>query len=229
MRKNILMLCAIFMSIFLLVACGTAEDQNDEFAPDHQTANKNEDEQKDDTNKNDENEIEKETNEITKDEENQPASKETNTITYVSKEQEITKDTTLIDEETYQMRIAEGFDFTNEEPGKDLIFYKENDQISMRIEVFSTNDSTYDQVVSNTEEYMAAVNEQFKSVDIQNYIKENKKIEKAVAYQAMYENEEVLGIVLEKENVIVRLTIFDQEDYDLKDALIKMGLTIEGK
>lgn len=218
MKKNILLLCAICMSLFLLVACGTADETNDEKTPNDEA----------NTEVENKNENEKNTDEMTNDEGNQSAQDEAKTITYDSKEQTITKETTLIEEETYTIEVAEGFEFTNEEPGKDLIFYKENDQISMRIEVVSVNDSTYEHIVTNTEELMAAINEQFESYDIQHYIEGNDTIEKAVAYKATYEEDEVIGVVYEKDDLIVRLTIFDQDE-ELKDALIQMGLTIKAK
>lgn len=222
MKKYLQILFFMALASLLLVACGTAEEPKDDLAPDNMTA----DSEKEGTDTED--------NEVTTDGEtpsegNEDSITAENALTYTSKGKEYTSETILIDEANYTIRILEGYEFTQEEPGKDLIFLQENGSISARIEVISKNDSTFEKLVANTEELMAAVNEQFKPFDINDAVKDYPEIGNFVAYIATYEgNEEVVGVVFEKDDILVRLTVFDDKEFDLKDALIKMGLTIEG-
>lgn len=215
MKKKLQLFISVTLLMFLLAACGTTNGQNTE--PDQTTA---------DSEKEIENVEDEETTENgAQDEEtNQPENK----IEYTSKGEVYTHETAVVEEENYTIQILEGYELTKEEPGKEVLFLQDNDAISMRIEVFPKNASSYDHLVKSTEEWMAAINE-YKPLDITEAVNKHPEITNSVAFITTIENDEVVGIVYEKNNILVRLSAFDQKDYDLKDALIKMGLTIEEK
>lgn len=220
MKKKLQFLIIMLLSLLLLIACGTAEEPKDKIAPDNMTA----DTEKDDTNEKDEVTTEGDTQSG----ENDSTIPVEKALNYTTKGKEYTSETTIVDEANYSIQLLEGYELTQEEPGRDVLFLQENDAIFMRIEVIQKNDSSFDNLVANTEELMTAINEQYDSYEINN-IKEHKDIKDVVAYIGTHEEDEVVGVVFEKENILVRLTVFDKPDYDLKDALIQMGLTIEEK
>ncbi|MFP3918723.1 hypothetical protein U5N28_13055 [Lysinibacillus telephonicus] len=221
MKKNIRFFITIFLSIMVLAACNTAEKPSSE--PDNDSVTSNGD--------NDNINAEEQTNEEeqTDEEEQQEGSttetnEESTSITFTSNDKEYTEDITPISGETYTLQAIPGFALTAEEPGKDILYYEKDDSVSMRIEAIN---ESYSDLIANTEETMAVINEQYEPFDLAPYISEANNIENSAAYIANFENEEVIAVVFEKEDKIVRLTIYDNEEYDLSDAMIKMGLTIE--
>lgn len=214
--KKLQLLFTSLLLILLLAACGTAEDQNAE--PD------NTDQETEEETNNIEDESAKENG--TQQEEN--ANQNENQIQYTSNNETRTAETANVEEDLYTIQIMEGYELTKEEPGKELLFLQDNDAINMRIEVIPKEEADYDNLVKNTQEMMAAISD-YEPFDISEAVKSHPEISNSIAYIATIENDEVVGIVYEKGNLLVRLTVYDQKDYDLKDALIKMGLTIKEK
>ncbi|SOB91863.1 hypothetical protein SAMN05880501_101398 [Ureibacillus xyleni] len=210
------LLMTIFLSSLILAACNTAEKPTTEPASDSITADS-------DINNN----VEQQQPPITKEEDPQ-TNNETPAISYTSNNKEFTEATTAVDSEKYTIQTIKGFALTAEEPGKDVLYYEKDDSIFMRIEAASVNDTTFNDLVSNTEETMAAINEQYEPFDFSTY-HEDFKLTNSKAFITNFEDEEVLMVVFEKDELLVRLSIYDHAKYDLSDAMIKMGLTIQLK
>lgn len=220
MKNNLLLLMTLFLSIVILAACNTAEEPTTEPASDSITADS-------DINNNAEEKEPPITNE--EQEEPQTDSEEVKPeISYTSNNEEQTESTTSVDSEKYTIQTIEGFSLTAEEPGKDVLYYEKDDSIFMRIEYATVNDTTFDDLVANTEETMSAINEEYETFDFKTYHDEN-KLTNSAAYKTNFEDEEVLMVVYEKGDSLVRLTIYDHAKYDLSDAFIKMGLSIQSK
>lgn len=153
-----------------------------------------------------------------------------NSITYTSNNTQKTEETTTIisDEQHYSIQVIQGFTLTAEEPGKDVLYLNEDDSISMRIEYMSSNDTTFQDLVKSTEEMMSVVNEnvQYTDFDIQSNVKNHSNISNFAAYKVDLTDQAVISVVFEKENQLVRLTIFDKPTVDLTDAFVQMGLSI---
>lgn len=215
MKNNIRFMITIFLSIMVLVACGTAEQPLSEQDNNSATTNNNTDN------------VQKEEQETDNEEQEQPTStNEDNTsITFTSNGKEFTEKISPISGKTYTLQAIPGFALTAEEPGKDMLYYEKDDSVSMRIEVISNNESFSD-LVANTEETMAAIDQQYETFDLTPYVSKA-DLENSAAYIANFDNEEVITVVFEKNDKFVRLTIYDNEASDLSDAMIKMGLTIE--
>ncbi len=58
------------------------------------------------------------------------------------------------------------------------------------------------------------------------YVNNYSNINNYTAYKVDLNDQIVISVVFEKDNQLVRLTIFDDPSVDLTEAMIKMGLTI---
>ncbi len=94
---------------------------------------------------------------------------ETNSITYTTNNVQKTEETTTVNsnEQQYSIQILPNFTLTAEEPGKDMLYLTEDDSISMRIEYMSVNDTSFENLVKNTEEMMSVVNENVQYTDFE--------------------------------------------------------------
>ncbi len=217
MRKHIYLLTSIILALFL-TACNTSDDQpNTEHTKDHVTADSGSNENQDLP----------ENGNVTE-EPVEPSDNKT-TITYTTNGEERTEETTTVksNSQGYSIQSLPNFTLTAEEPGKDMLYLTADDSITMRIEYKSTNDSTFDDLVKNTEELMNTISPHvgYEQFDIKEFIQDD--IANYTAYKVDLADQVVIAVVFEKEDSLVRLTIFDEKLMDLSDAMIKMGLTIK--
>ena len=224
MSKNSKFIITLFLSIIVLAACNTAEESTPEQESEKVTAqtegkevNASVDSEEPATEETESSEVEEQEN---------PSTEENNSITFSSKGETRTEESTSISSEQYTLQVIPGFTLTPEEPGKELLYYDEDDSISMRIEFTTTNDTTFEDLAATTEESMAAVSTDYEKYDISSII-ENENLTNSTAYIANFGTEEVISVVFEKEGKLVRLTVYDNENVDLSEAMIKMGLTIK--
>ncbi|MER2105375.1 MAG: hypothetical protein ABS949_00425 [Solibacillus sp.] len=130
----------------------------------------------------------------------------------------------------YTINHLKEYTLTEEEPGKDMLFYNENDALSMRIEVFNHADASFDALNEATQQSMAAIapNNTYESFDLAPYLTAAKRTDfKASAgYLVQYESDKVTAIVYEIEDKFVVLTIFDDYITGITDAFITAGFTI---
>lgn len=222
MKKNIGFILTIILSITVLVACNTKQDSTTEPSSSDTnetvTDNANGTEEKTTPTEND---TEQSTDTITTTTEN-----ESTTISYTSKGKNFDEKTTTVSGEQYSIQVIPGFTLTPEEPGKDVLMYDEDDTVSMRIESMSINDTTFNELVANTEETIAAINEQYEPFELTPYVGEH-SLKNSTSYIANFENESVIAVVFEKGDRLVRLTIYDNKEAELSEAMIKMGLSIK--
>ncbi|SOC35155.1 hypothetical protein [Ureibacillus acetophenoni] len=216
MTKQIKFLAILCIALLMLVGCNTAKDQD---TTDETSTTEGNNASNDNTEKD---EQPTESDDVTE--------KESKTITYTTNGEQKQEETTAVnsDEQQYSIEILPSFTLTAEEPGKDMLYLTENGSISMRIETMSVNDQTYENLIANTEEMMNAVDETVHptNFDIQSYIANHSDITNYAAYKVDLVDEIVTAVVFEKANQLVRLTIFDDPNVDLTEAMIKMGLTI---
>ncbi|KGR73715.1 hypothetical protein [Ureibacillus sinduriensis] len=220
MSKTLKFIITLFLTITILAACNTEQEstETDSATGSAHTEGKEVNESVD-------------TEEPTTEEGNKvdQTSKETDTestISFSSNGESKTAELSKVDGEQYSIQVIPGFSLTPEEPGKDVLYYDEDDSINMRIEAMTTDDSTFDDLVANTEETMGAISQDYEQYDIADFVGDY-DLENSTAYIANLDSEEVITVVFEKANNLVRLTIFDRLDVDLSEAMIKMGLTIE--
>ncbi|MDN4492327.1 hypothetical protein [Ureibacillus aquaedulcis] len=232
MSKTLKFIITLFLSITVLAACNTEEeapDSNSATGTAHTEGNEVNDSV--DTEEPATDDGQKEEPATADPSENTDTDTDTDSttassITFSSNGQSKTEELSPVSGEQYTIQVIPGFSLTPEEPGKDLLSYDEDDSVSMRIEAMTTDDSTFKDLVANTEETMSAINEDYEPYDITEFIG-NQDLTNSTAYVANHDNEEVTTVVFEKAEKLVRLTIFDKKEIDLSEALVKMGLTIE--
>lgn len=233
MKKQTLIFTSALSAMLLLAACNSTEKE-DTPVDDQTTGSVDEttDTQKENATN------EEESNETTEENAGENAEETTanppSTIQYVDEkgqQQEAKTTLTKSPEQDYEIALAEGFSLTAEEPGRDMVTYDANDQISMRIETFAKDETHYEEMAQQTESTvgLTAPDGKYQPYDIQTLIEKNKDIKHATGFVATYpeDGEQVVTIIYEKESKIVRLTVFDRTSGEITNALLEMGLTVK--
>ena len=124
-----------------------------------------------------------------------------------------------------------GFELTGEEPNKDLLFNKENDAQSMRIETFKEAEVNITDVTNNLVETLKASNEQAEVIQItdENQLPFNEFIEEANGFQIDTPDGKVSGYTFIKDGMVVKLTVFDTVDAPALELFVEMAETISSK
>lgn len=204
--KKIYTLLSILLLTILLAACGT-DTANDITDPESQT-------QTDNTEN-----IQEETQ----------AEGETDSVTLP----EVELEGTQVQSETqnYMITVIDGFELTAEEPNKDLLFNQENDLQSMRIETFSKDDTTIEDLTKNLMDTLQASNDNgtLEEITDQNLIPTNESIEHMNAYQIDTPDGKVIGYTFEREGLLIKLTVFDTTETPAIQNFIQMASTIQAK
>lgn len=127
------------------------------------------------------------------------------------------------------MHQLPGFTLTQEEPGKDMLVSNDNAEVFMRIESIDASQTKYEDAKTSMQDYMNAVGEpsSLSSEDLAAF-KDIKNIEGYVVHFEE-DKEKVIGVVFEKDGLITKLTIHDNDELDLTDAMLKMAATISKK
>ncbi|TQR11664.1 hypothetical protein [Psychrobacillus soli] len=133
--------------------------------------------------------------------------------------------------QNYVITVMDGFELTAEEPNKDLLFNTENDQQSMRIETFSANDATIEDITKNLTDTLQASNDNgtLEEITDQNLIPTNESIENVNAFQIDTPDGKVIGYTFERQGLLVKITIFDTTEAPAIENFIKMAATIQAK
>ncbi|MEK4079143.1 chemotaxis protein [Solibacillus sp. FSL K6-1126] len=155
---------------------------------------------------------------------------DTTTLTYISNGQPFEEKvvTSKSDEMNYTIQHLENYTLTSEEPGVDSLLNNADEATSMQIEVVKKEDVTFDQLKESAKETISAIApENTKDLDLASTLTERKEILNIVGYEALLEDEKVVKVVIERENLFVTLTIYDNVQADLTDAFLQMGLTIQ--
>lgn len=135
------------------------------------------------------------------------------------------------DEQNYSIYKLEDFELTGEEPNKDSLYLTENDAVFMRIETLPKDVGTIDVVRQNMKDTLSAVSigQEPTTIEDESKLPQGNNISEQAGMSVTTDLGTVTGIVFERDNLIVRLTIFDRKNYNLTDAFLKMGETIAGK
>lgn len=229
MKKTWLLFASITLAISMLSACNTTnESKGNEKETDTQV-----DSGETNGEENAEEVVEEEVVEET--EEEQPVTTERGpekTLTYSVNDETKEETATLTDsdEQNYSIYKLDGFSLTGEEPNKDSLYLDDNPAVFMRVETISKDDASLEIIANNMFETIAAVSVNKEPVEIEkDKLPQGEGISNPSGYLTTFELGTVSGYVFEQGNMIVRLTIFDQESVKLTDAFLKMGETIGSK
>lgn len=135
------------------------------------------------------------------------------------------------EEQNYSIYKLDDFELTGEEPNKDSLYLTENDAVFMRIETISKDQGSIDVVRQNMKDTLSAVGigQESTTIEEESKLPQGNNISEQVGMEVTTDLGTVTGIVFERGNLIVRLTIFDRKSYNLTDAFLKMGETIAEK
>lgn len=136
------------------------------------------------------------------------------------------------DAQDFTMQILPMYSLTSEEPGRDSLYLTEDGNIFMRIETLPNDAESYDffkeNIVSLLEAVSADGNAPTELTD-EDKLPQGENIENAIGYTVDTAEGVTSGIVFERNNLLVRLTIFDDANNNHFNNFLKMGETITSK
>ncbi|WP_155592086.1 hypothetical protein [Lysinibacillus cavernae] len=229
MQKKLFSILALLLTAVLVVGCNTSDKTGDSDAQQNEPSNTGADQKPSGD----------ETAGESQEEEDTPASNDTNTedaskqpqqdVKYVQKGEDKTEKATESEsvDQSYKLQQLPGFTLTQEEPGRDMLVSNNDDEVFMRIETIESSQSSFDEVKTTMQDYMNAVGETVAlTTDELAAIKDAQNIE---GYVVDFDTEKVIGVVFEKDGLITKLTIHDNDEQDLTDAMLNMAATISKK
>lgn len=222
MKKNNLFLAATVLTIGgLLAACGSSETEQQPDGAEETPQEKDPVEEPAETPAETE---EPEAEEPEAEAEEEPA-EEPEIVEEESSKAETEGELTQSDEQQYEMYVLPGFQLTAEEPNKDALLWEEDSAVFMRIETFNKEDIEFALAEAAMKETLAASNPDAEIEEAA--APQGAKFLNSVAYEIPTAEGKVTGVVYEKENLIVRLTVFDRTGVNATADFIDMGGTIE--
>ncbi|PLT28942.1 hypothetical protein [Peribacillus deserti] len=123
------------------------------------------------------------------------------------------------DNQHFSMYVLPGYELSAEEPGKDIVFLKDQDSVYMRIELLSNP-------VWQEEEEMAKAQLMAVSDKISTPALPNFDVKNAAAFEASNDEENVTVVIIKDTNNPVKLTMFTNKDQDHRSAMLEMAKTI---
>jgi len=132
------------------------------------------------------------------------------------------------DEQAFSMYILPSYKLTSEEPGKDVLYSETDESIFMRVETLPKEDGTYDYLDENMLTILNASSVGDTPIQLSEAgaLPSGDGITNVKAYTVKAETGPVTGILFERGNLIVRLTIFDSAEAKYYKELLQMGETI---
>lgn len=135
------------------------------------------------------------------------------------------------DTQDYTISVLPNFTLTSEEPGKDSLLANENEAVFMRIETASKEEDTYDYFADNLIAILEASSGGVSPTEVTETasIPSGEGIKNAKVFSVQSESGPVTGIVFERDDIVVRLTIFDSPKEEYFNQYLQMGQTIVGQ
>ncbi|TQR29495.1 hypothetical protein C7Y47_17930 [Lysinibacillus sphaericus] len=231
MQKKLFSVPALLLTAVLVVGCNTSETKDSDAQKNEPSNTPTEQQQpssKDTTV--DESQETPASNETNKDNKDNTTKKEQE-VKYVQKGVDKTEKATESKsaDQDYKIHQLPGFTLSQEEPGKDMLVSNDNADVFMRIESIDASQTKYEDAKTSMQDYMNAVGEPstLSSEDLAAF-KDIKNIEGYVVH-FKEDKEKVIGVVFEKDGLITKLIIHDNDELDLADAMLKMAATISKK
>lgn len=145
-------------------------------------------------------------------------------------EEDVLKDAvpTASDAQNYTISVLPNYTLTSEEPGKDSLLADDNETVFMRIETAPKEEGTYDYFTENLTAILEASSGGVAPTEVTDttLIPSGEGIENAKVFSVQAESGPVTGIVFERGNMVVRLTIFDSSKEEHFNQFLKMSETI---
>ena len=132
---------------------------------------------------------------------------------------------TQSEEQNYELYVLDGYILTAEEPKKDALYAEDNSAVFMRIETFTPEEADFTSLEESMKQTLEAVNPDEEPIEAPGF--DGSDFKQSAAFEVPSTEGSVTGIVYEKENLLVRLTIFDDNTLNATEDFIAMGKTIE--
>lgn len=237
MKVRMKLLPLALLSIILLVGCGTSEDKN-HTAGSSPNKDKQEDireKEKEDQRKEIDDESETDNSDTAKETEDVEGKTESEKVrileqnlTYQVSNGDAKEETAFLKEsdiQDYSLFILPEYEFTGEEPGKDVVYYKANGHHFMRIEVLP-GETNLDEAITTIKEQLKTVNDTVSELDIKegyNWLNDAK------IFEAENKEDKISAYLFKKDGSLIKLMIFSKVSEDHEDPFLKMAETIELK
>lgn len=131
-------------------------------------------------------------------------------------------------QQDFSIQLTDQFFLMEEEPGMDVVVYKENEAIMMRIEVLSKNDWTYENALEKSTSIIMASSKDnsYSSYNLPSNIN-TKSFIQYDGFLVENESDKVLLLLMNLDDKIIRLTIFDDYITNVSEAFIVQAATIQ--
>lgn len=130
------------------------------------------------------------------------------------------------DNQPFSLELMEGYELTAEEPNKDVVFFKENDGLFMRIETFAKEGTDRAQLVQTLQDTVQASDTSGTVMEISTPAKLPNQ-DMAQGYEMDIENGKVSGYVFETDAHFVRAMVWDSTDTPITGEFLMMLETLE--
>lgn len=132
------------------------------------------------------------------------------------------------DEQEFSIYLLPDFTLTSEEPGRDIVYSEADEAIFMRIETTIDEEGAYDFFKENVIATLEASSNGEEPVELTDsaLLPSSDGIENVKGYAVDAETGKVTGIVFKRDNLIVKLTIFDSPQSNKTSKFLQMGETV---
>ncbi|MET4559442.1 hypothetical protein ABIA69_000585 [Lysinibacillus parviboronicapiens] len=225
MQKKLFSMIALLLTAVLFVGCNTTDKTEESDAAQNEPANTATEQEPTESGTADK---EQETP-TTDDSKTNAEAKVEQEINYVQKgvDKSATATESKSVDQGYKLQQLPGFTLSQEEPGKDMLVSNEDDEVFMRVETTTASETSYDAVKTSMQDHMNAVGTTVAlSAEELAVFKDVKNID---SYVVDFDTEKVIGVVFEKDGLISKITIHDNDEQDLTAAMLAMAATISKK
>ena len=135
------------------------------------------------------------------------------------------------DEQDFKIQVLPAYELTSEEPGRDVLYLKEQEDKYMVIGTMSAADTDFDKAVENMTETLAATSTDATPVELTDaaQLPTNKDLEKVQAYRVTSAEGPITAMIYQKGDMVVRVMMYDNNDESYYEEFLKMAETIESK
>ncbi|PIC75814.1 hypothetical protein CSV74_14345 [Sporosarcina sp. P19] len=158
---------------------------------------------------------------------------EIETDTEVEASEDVMKDAveTTSDEQDYSMMVLPGYTLTSEEPGRDSLYLEEDSEMFMRIETMPKDEESYtfDELYENMGELLTASSDGETPIEITDETDLPQADDIKSVKGAVVDSTEgyFTGYVIEREDKLIRVTIYAKEDNEHIEEFKDMAATIK--
>ena len=135
------------------------------------------------------------------------------------------------DEQNYKLDVLPEYELTSEEPGRDMLFVKDNPEMFMHIETMQTAETDYEFVVENMNTSLAASSDDATPVELkeESQLPKSSDIQNVQAFRVTTANGPVTGMIFERGDMTVKVTMYDDSEESYYEDFLNMAETIQSK